>query len=242
VTHIAQPEDEPLILGGIPERGELEYDLDDWSHQGRTLLDRVLSASEIDHAWQGGVLMVRTRDEERVDLLVDEVQTTTLPTLDPAAERVIYEVAEWPDAAKYRLGDLLDGEGVAWEWDTMGDLVVAAHDEEQVDAVVDRIEVGEAADIIDDGRSAPDLLGDLFVAADRLRRNPRDPQAVTAAVEGARVLSRIGLPYGYEQAYWDRVVAGGAALASLLADATHEDDDAVIDASEAYRGLLKDHV
>lgn len=242
MTHIDRPEDEPLIVGGIPERGELEYDLSDWSHQGRTLLDRVLSASEISHAWQGGVLMVRTRDEERVDLLIDEVQTTTLPTLDPAAERVIYEVAEWPDAAKYTLGEQLDAAGLAWEWDTMGDLVVAAHDEERVDAVVDRIEVTDAADVVNDGRSGPELIGDLFVAADRLRRNARDPQGVTAAVEGGRALARLGLPYGYEQAFWDRVVQGGTALAALVADADHDDDDAVTDAAVAYRALLRDHV
>lgn len=247
MTHQERSEDEPLAIELDTRRAETEYDLDDWSREGRQLLERVLIAAELPHAWQGGLLLVRGEDEDQVDGLIDEVQVATLPTLAPGGERVVYEVAEWVDDAKYRLTDALDALGVAWEWDGMGDLVVDAGDEETVDSVVDRLDLDEGdtepvPTPEGDGPAASDVLGDLFVAADRLRRNARDHQGVLELVDRVHDLERLGLPYGFERSVWDDLVAEGVALRALFEADEDVDDDRIREAAAAYRQSLHRYV
>ena len=246
MTHQDRPEDEPIPLDLDTSREETEYELDDWSREGRQLLERVLVAAELPHVWQGGLLVVRRSDEEQVDTLIDEVQVATLPTLAPGGDRVVYEVAEWVDEAKFRLADALDGADLAWEWDGMGDLVIDGTDEETVDALIDRLDLDEqdteptASD--DDGPAASDVLNDLFVAADRLRRNARDHQGVLALVDLVGELEGLGLPYGLDRKAWTALVAEGVALRALFESEDDVDDDLINRKAAAYRQSLHRYV
>jgi hypothetical protein len=227
-------------------REETEYELDDWAREGRQLLERVLIAAELPHVWQGGLLVVRRSDEERVDTLIDEVQVATLPTLTPGGERVVYEVAEWVDEVKYRLGDTLDDAGIAWEWDAMGDLVIEAADEATVDEVVDGLDLDEVdtepSTSEGDGPVASEVLGDLFVAADRLRRNARDHQGVLTLVDRVADLESLGLPYGFDRRAWDALVAEGAELLVLFESEAEVDDALINEKAAAYRQRLHRYV
>jgi hypothetical protein len=246
VTHQDRPEDEPLPIEIESGREETEYELDDWSREGRQLLERVLVASEMPHVWQGGLLVVRRADEERVDALIDEVQVATLPTLTPGGERVVYEVAEWVDDAKYRLADTLDGAGIAWEWDGMGDLVIDGTDEGTVDDLIDglNLDEDETTDSFagGDGLTASAVLNDLFVAADRLRRNARDHQGVLALVDRVGDLEGLGLPYGFERAAWEALVTEGVALRALFESDDDVDDGLINEQAAAYRQSLHRYV
>jgi len=246
VTHQDRPEDEPIAIDLDSGRKETEYQLDDWSREGHQLLERVLVASEVPHVWQGGLLVVRRTDEERVDALIDEVQVATLPTLTPGGERVVYEVAEWVDDAKFQLADSLDEAGVAWEWDGMGDLVVDSADERIVDDRIDALDLdeddteGPAAGT--DGLGSADVLSDLFVAADRLRRNARDHQGVLALVDRVQDLEGLGLPYGFDRQAWESLVAEGVALRALFETDDEVDDAIVNERASAYRQTLHRYV
>ena len=71
----------------------------------RELLDRLLTSQGIDHAWEAGTSWSPPRVEDAVDMLMGEVEVTTLPTLDPDAEKVVYEVGLWSDANRAELAD-----------------------------------------------------------------------------------------------------------------------------------------
>lgn len=214
---------------------QLSYDLDEWSGEARELLDRLLTSEAIAHVWQGGTLTVSPDDEEAVDALVDEVEMAVLPSLDPDAEKVLYEVAEWSVEARQDLTDALVEEGVRHDWDAMGDLVIQAIDEDRVDAILEDLDDGE--DDEDEPLVATDVLSDLFVAADKLRRNPREPRAVESALARASEVIALSPPYGFERATWARIGLRAGALRTALAD-EEPDDDAVAEAATELRELL----
>lgn len=212
------------------------YELDAWSVESRELLDRLLTTNAIAHAWQGGTLTVAADDEEAVDALVEEVEATVLSDLDPTAEKVVYEVAEWSPEDRADLTDALADEGVRHEFDEMGDLVVEAIDEDRVDAIVDDLTDGEEEDA-SDAPPVTDVLSDLFVAADKLRRHPRDPRAITTAIDQATAAVGLPAPYGFDRRTWAQVGLRAGALRTAL-DTTEPDDDAVVEAAEELRTLL----
>lgn len=246
VTHQDRPDDEPMPIELDGGREETEYELDDWSREGRQLLERVLVAAELPHVWQGGLLIIRRENEARVDELIDEVQIATLPTLAPDGERVVYEVAEWVDDAKFRLGDALDDAGVAWEWDAMGDLVVDEPDEETVDEVIDGLDLDEseteAGAESEDGLSATEILNELFVAADRLRRNARDHNGVLTIVDRTADLEGVGLPYGFDRKAWDELVRRGVALRTLFESEDDVADEEINEQASDYRQALHRYI
>jgi hypothetical protein len=213
---------------------QLTYELDAWSVEARELLDRLLTSNEIAHAWQGGTVTVSPDDEEAVDELIDEVDATFSSALDPSVERFVYEVSEWSPEEQADLADALVEEGVRHEFDDKGDLVVEAIDESRVDAVI--------ADLTDDdeeepGPEANDVLSALFLAADKLKRSPRDARAAGAALESVDEVVRMPLPYGFDRRTWAQIGLRAGKLRATL-DAELTDDDAVIAAADELRELI----
>lgn len=127
------------------ENEEVDYALDDWGLEQRVLVDGLLTSIGVPHAWQGGTLTVRAADEEAVDRVIDDLDLTSEPAIAPDAERVGYEVSGWTGGQAAALADRLGAEGIAYEWDELGDLVVAGADEGRVDEILDAIERGALA-------------------------------------------------------------------------------------------------
>ena len=233
-----EPEDESTEeLEDVPaDEIELSYELDTWSTESREMLDRLLAGNDINHAWQGGTLTVNGVDETVVDDLILEVESTLLPALDPEAEKVVYEVAEWTPEGRADLTDALAEEGVRYVFDDMGDLVVMAIDEDRVDLIIDELTDGEE----DDGDELPpatEVLSELFVAADKLRKSPRDGKTIARAIEEATTIIAMSPPYGFERATWAKVGLRAGALRKAL-EAEGGDDDDVVAAAEELRDLL----
>jgi len=214
---------------------ELSYELDEWSTESRELLDRLLTTNEVTHAWQGGTLDVSSDDEGLVDELIGEVEATLLPTLDPDAEKVVYEVAEWTPEDRADLTDALVEEGVRYIFDDMGDLVVVAMDEDRVDTIIEDLTDGEEE--VDDGPAASDVLSELFVAADKLRKSPREARAISTAREQASAVIAMPPPYGFERRTWAQIGLRAGALRKALEEDV-PDDEVVTEAAEELRDLL----
>ena len=77
---------------------EIEYELHEWAGETRLVLDQLLLLKEVPHVWQGATLVVREEDEQATDQLIEEAESTSLPTLESDAETIEYETSGWSDS------------------------------------------------------------------------------------------------------------------------------------------------
>lgn len=70
---LADPTDAPAPVQLEPDGDEVGYDLDDWEPASRGELVAVLVAHGIAHRWEEGELVVRERDADAVEPLIDEI-------------------------------------------------------------------------------------------------------------------------------------------------------------------------
>lgn len=243
--------DEGLAAGGpvAAEDGQVAYDCAAWAGESRGLLTGLLSTHGVPHAWQGTTLNVREEDEAVVDGLIDDVMASARPALDPAEEKLVYEVGTWPASLQTALADGLTAGDLPYEWDERGDLVVYAADEEAVEAVLEELpdpEEVEGAEDADDGIAFHEVLDRLFVAADRLSRRPTDAGAVVEVDEAVARLESMALPFGFEPAQWRSLVQLAARLRGALAagsgDTEALGDDDLADLAGRVRDTVQRYV
>lgn len=107
------------------------------------------------------------------------------------------------------------------------DLLVREADEERVEVVIDDLLAREEeADFEEmDGLEVNRLLSDLFMACDRLRRDPRDFDGLRGVMEHARRVVRVRTPFGFAAPNWRNLrTAAGDLLALVEAEDSDEDD------------------
>lgn len=225
--------------------GQVAYELHEWAVESRTMLDQLLAGEGIPHAWEGTDLVVPAFLEERVDELVDQVDVATLPTLDPDADRLVYELYEWDDDVIRRLTDSLTEAEIAHEYDEEGSLVVLADDEARVEAVLEAIEFPDAL-AVDEGEGpsgleAQDALSGLFVAADRLHHHARDHEGVLGLVAATSAVERLPIPFGFTPQVWEDITARATALRDAV-ERDSLDDEAIEEEAARLRAVLRDLV
>jgi len=130
--------------------GQVQYELHEWAVESRVMLEQLLESGGIRHAWSGTDLIVSAAVEARVDALVDQVEVTTLPTLDPDLPKLAYDIDDWSDEQQTLLMHALDEVAIAYEFDLDGALVVLEENEERVEIILDKIEFPDALPV-DDG-------------------------------------------------------------------------------------------
>ncbi|CAN5746730.1 hypothetical protein BH20ACT2_BH20ACT2_09770 [soil metagenome] len=250
---IALVDDAPLPPADAAAGAEqLGYELAEWSTESRVLLERLLTGHGVVHAWEAATLVVRADDEARADALIDQVEASNEPALDPDLAQVVYEMEGLGEEQRAQVADTLTSSGIAHGWDDVDDLVVYEHDDERFEQILDGIEYpdalpvdgdGDVADPADaeGGMEAQDALGELFSAADRLMRDSRDHQGVLALVDAAASVEALSLPYGFAAAAWGGLVDQDVALRTAIEDDTTE-DDAIREQARGLRGALRPYV
>ena len=232
----AEPEPSPVEMSdgdiggdGDGEAGEwLAYELHEWSLESRVMLQQLLVVDKVVHSWQGTTLMVHESLEETVDSLVDEVEETerakeaTTRPIGPDDSLTAFELAEWPEALRAELVELLVQARVPHVLDTEGDpaegeaaeddaaegevcdLLVREADEERVELLIDDLLAREEEAQFEelDGLEVNDLLSSLFVACDRLRRDPGDLDGIRGVATGARRIAGVRTPFGFSAPNW----------------------------------------
>ncbi len=256
--------EEPSAESSADERGEsevptpqevagdrLQWALDSWTMEGRRLLDGMLASADIPRAWQGATLVAPATVRDTVDGMVEVVargdarvgvDDGTLAELDAAAEEgdtVGYEVSGWSSDALDRLEERLVASEVPYGWDADGDLVVAVAHEDVVDGIFDALSGG--ADEDDDGPAALETLSDLFLAADRLARNPDDGAAARALASTSVVVEDMALPFGFAPGTWSSIIDQATELSRRI-EAGDPDEEPVTDAATTLRETLRDYV
>ncbi len=206
-------------VGGVGD-DQLAYEFHEWTGQGRSILNGMLTRSGIEHAWQGATLIIKEADEDAVDEAVAEAEIVAMPTLDLSEPTMIYELGDLDDDQHARLLRRLGDQGLSHAFDKNGDLFVYEKDEERVDELFSGLEEAD----VDEREFGPGLsdvdplsvMSDLFVAAGRLRKNPNDSKGIVALVETASLVGQMTLPYGLGAEIWGSVVDQSADLSDAL--------------------------
>jgi hypothetical protein len=263
--------DEPLTLPLVDVVPVVSIDLSGWSpetrlafaHQiagGWPLFDSGMTAVAIavgtasyhrqlppslPHAWDGSTLIVREADAEVVGAWVAATEGTLELALDPAADKLAYDVEDLSDEHLTTLLRTLLTEGIRHELSADGELFVHEEDEAAVEAILDRIDFpdelpAQADDELedpDDGLVAQEVLSDLFEASDRLANDPRNADAVLGVVEGSERLGALPVPFGFDRTEWQALLAQADGVKALV-EAARPDQDAVEEAARALRDVL----
>jgi hypothetical protein len=236
---------EPGREAEADEAGDVEvvYDLDDWSEIERGAVTDRLREAGIPHGWQGSVLHVAEADEAAVENILDivEGENEAALTLDAAQDQVAYDLSDWDDDRLTALVDELDAAGIAHGWDE-DELFVYAADEQAADELLDRVaHPHELPPEADDGPAGAELLGEVFVAADRLQHDPDDHEGTVSMLGLGQAVEGSEPPYGIGPKEWDHLRGRVDALCSQLR-ASKVDEDAVIDAARDLRNALRSYV
>lgn len=227
--------------------GYVVYELNEWSRESRRMVQQLLEGADVPYVWEGTNLVVPAPFERQVDEAVEQVEATAVPPLDPDADKLLYELAEWSEHEVAQLVDALAEADVPYDFDVEGNLVVLAEDEQEVERLLDSIEFPDALDVDeggedDDGGPEPqEVLSDLFVAADRLAHHARDHEGVLGFIAAADAIGALRLPFGFEPTVWKRIVEGATELNGALQDDAVPDEE-VEEKAAAYRTLLRDYV
>jgi hypothetical protein len=217
-----EPEPADAATSGAGDE-EVVFDLDDWSDMERQAVTDRLREAAIPHMWEGTSLHVAPVDEAPVENILDMVEGESddeedLPPLDAARDQVAYDLSEWDDDQLDSLVDALGAAEIGYSWD--GDeLYVYADDEAAVDELLERVShPDELASEPDDGVGGAELLGEAFVAADRLQHDAADPEGVITIMQMSRTVDDAEPPYGLDRADWDRLVERMTAIGELLCE------------------------
>mgnify|MGYP006921736973 CR=1 FL=1 len=119
-------------------------------------------------------------------------------------------------------------------WQETGELLVPVESEDDVAAIIDEVLNPPEEDDAEDGLATHAALDALYVAIDKLGKDPTDDKLVARYATAADGIEGIAVPYGMSGNDWEALVGQVEELRALLegTDATSA-DDAPVDADEA---------
>ncbi len=227
-------------------------DRDTWSAVGR-VTRRLLGALGSEEALEGEIgaqAAILCRLLDPVIARLHQAEAATSEEAEEEEERredhqeLIYELPDWLPEERAQLSLLLDGDGIAHEWED-SDLVVPEADEAAVERLFDQVErapaeggLAAAPEGADD-EAEYQALSDLFGAADRLAGDPADNRKRGELLDVASVVDDWRAPFGMTEDEWWRIRSRArAARESINAD----DDGAVAQNAAVLRNLLRGFV
>jgi hypothetical protein len=235
-----QQASERIDVLSLPEESQVVYELNEWTLDQRTTLGEWLANEELPHAWEDTDLIVADLDEPRVDEMCELIEGNKLEDgSDPS--QVAYELEEWTTAQRADLEGRLATAEVDFRWEPGFTLVVAPSDESAVDAIVEEL---VPSDDDDDDQDLPEasseVLGELFLAADALGRNPTDRDGVERLTAVIDDVDGSNAPYGMDSEQWNLIVDAADGLADAILE--EADDDLVVERANALRSLVRELV
>ena len=182
--------------------------------------------------------------------------------IGPEDELTAFELAEWPEALRAELLERLEqargphildtsdvgddsapaadvADGAVASVDDAGagvcDLLVRETDEERVELVIDDLLAREEESTYEelDGLEVNELLSRLFVACDRLRRHPGDPEGVSGVMTNVPQIAQVRTPFGFSAPNWRDL----RNTASELLDLVESEDSDLEDLRESAHRL-----
>lgn len=249
-----------------PDAESVHYDLAEWNLDQRAAVAEVFAEAEIPHAWVGNEVVVPTELEEVADQLLDRLERefdiegggtssgVSSAALDDAADDEIteYELDEWNDGERSRLSELLASSGIPFRWEGAL-LVTLTNFEDTVDELLDAVEAGDVT-IIDatgsgrgtvsagDSSVSGETLTQMFLAAERLQRDPLDADGLAMLVRVIDDIEDGGAPFGVPLPAWRQAVELSDQLADALAGSNFPDEIGAMEIAKRLFVTLRPHV
>lgn len=230
---------------------KVHYDLSAWTFEHRAELAEALAGAGLPHYWDDEELVVPEAVESATDAMFEQLEAELGPFpvgLDPDDESVEYGLDEWSDADRATLTSALVEAEIPHRW-TSTTVRVAADAEEDVDVLLDAIEAGELGPADDGGANEPPdgVLGDIFLVANKLSKDPFDAKARRQIIDLDGVIDQKHPPYALPPRVWSQAVAGVASIVDRIhADAdggkatdSDVDDDGHLEESSDVIGLAQ---
>jgi len=249
-----------------PDAESVHYDLSDWSLDQRAAVAEVFAEAEVPHAWVGDEVVVPAELEEVADTLLDRleqefaidggafVRRGSAAAIDEASDDEIteYELDEWADNERSRLSELLVASGIPFKWE--GALLVTLTDfEDTVDELLDAVEAGDVT-IVDSigprgatvsaggSELSGETLTQMFLAAERLQRDPLDANGLASLVQVLEDVEEGGVPFGVPVPAWRQAVELADQLAEALAGSEIPDEIGAMEVAQRLFVTLRPHV
>lgn len=232
-----------------PDVVKVHYDVSGWNFDQRGELTEALADAALPHVWDGDELVVPEAVESAVDALFDELERVLGPFAVPLGDddaSTSFDLADWSAEDRAVLSDALIGSEVPHRWEGTT-VVVAADAEDAVDDLLDAIEAGELL-ALGDGESGPPegALGAMYLAADRLAKDPDDARARADLRDLHPQLDAKHPPYGMAHRPWATAVGHVSALVDLIdGDGAAPDSDVgsdLIGVAQQLRSALRPYV
>lgn len=235
-----------------PDVVKVHYDVSVWTFDQRGELSEALAESGFPHYWDGEELVVPEAVETEVDALFERLEELFGPfpiVLVDDAPSTEFGLDEWPEADRQVLTAALVEAEIPHRWE--GPTVIVAEDAESaVDHLLDAIEAGQLTGPDGgDAHAPPDgALGAIFVAADKLAKDPMDAGARGRLIDLLPQLDPKHPPYGLSVRIWAGAVDGVNGLVELFDLQAAGDDPGVdhesevIGAAQDLRSLLRSYV
>jgi hypothetical protein len=201
--------------------------------------------SGLPHAWDGTTLVVPVAEAEAVAGWIQAIEGSVVLALDPDADKLAYDVEDMSDESLTLLLESLSAASIPHELTADGELFVHESDEAEVEAILDRIDFPDELpaqddtdlDDPDDGLEVQSVLSDVFVAADRLRHDTHNPDAMLALVEGVDRLTALAVPFGFHREQWQALVDQASGLRAAI-EAEEVDAEVIAEQATALRAAL----
>jgi hypothetical protein len=243
----------------LPESQQVVYELGAWPLDLQTEAAAAMAESGITHAWEGTDLFVHLDDEDAVDEIMDRIEAAA-GMVTPGSEgdeepdddeddedALAYTLDEWRPDERATLTAMLAERSIDHHWEDDVTLVVRADDEEAVEQVLDLVEFPDAlpVDVVlppeGAGDADPEVLSNLFLAADRLKGDPLDADGLSDLMAAVEVADPTVPPYGFDRRLWATIVEEAESLADLVADEVDHGDEVQAKAAD-LRALLRPYV
>lgn len=218
---------------------EVVFPLGDWGDRGRDLARERFETLGVPHRWEEQSIVVAASDEAWAERILDQVEADLAVGLDPDVPQVAYDLAGWAPLERDRLFEVLEDEAIPFDVDE-DELFVHEIDERRVDELVAVI-VAPDADVELGTEAGPALMGELFLAADRLAHDPADTDGALQLADAFRAAEGTTAPYGMDKAWWEGVRTQAGELRSLV-DVEDLDDETVVVEATALREVLRPYV
>lgn len=203
-------------------------------------LERLMRETVVPYELADDELVVPGTHAVAVERVLDHLDEMLGLAVHHGAEVEVIELYDWEDQEL----DLLEAElrvaRIPHGWnDEDGSLQVPATAIAEAEVVIDRVVHPDALELDDDAAvGSPELMSDLFLAADQLRKEPWNMQRVAELRSVVEHAVGSAAPYGVDQSTWNLAVTAAQDAVEASDDGAGEEED-VKGKAEQVRAILR---